>query len=118
MRILIIMWAIPVVFFWGWYGLSYFDINFGIAFLTRRTHDIVFYIYGNMLNMPPSEVPMALVKIFAFDSLLVFAIAAWRWREGWYPQTKQWVVGKYQYICGWVSNINQDRVSDPVHPAE
>ncbi len=96
MRLLLILWAFPLIFFWGWYGLSYFDINFGVNFFTRRTHDIVFALYGNILGMPPGEVPLALVKIFAFDSLFVLALAAWRWRKNWYPQMKSRVLEKFQ----------------------
>ena len=114
MRILLLLWAFPLVFFWGWYGLSYFDINFGIAFLSRHTHDVVFALYGKILGMAAGDVPLALVKIFAFDSMFIFALAAWRWRKSWYPQTKQWVLDNYQVIRG----INQDHAIGPVHPAE
>jgi hypothetical protein len=106
MRILLLLWAFPLVFFWGWYGLSAYDINFGIAFLTRRTHDVVFHIYGNMLGMPAADVPLALVKIFAFDSMFIFALAAWRWRKSWYPQAKQWLIVSYHSLRG----INQKKI--------
>jgi len=101
MRIFLILWAFPLIFFWGWYGLSAYDINFGIQFLSRRTHDIVFHLYGNILGMPAADVPLALVKIFAFDSMFVVALAAWRWRKGWYPQTKQWIVDRYHSTRGF-----------------
>ena len=114
MRILLLLWAFPLVFFWGWYGLSYNNINFGIAFLSRHTHDVVFALYGNILGMPAADVPLALVEIFAFDSVLIFALAAWRWRKSWYPQTKIWVLENYALLRG----INQETAIGPAHPAE
>ncbi len=100
MRVLLLLWAFPLVFFWGWYGLSANDVNFGTAFLSRRTHDVVFTLYGNILGMPADQVPMALVKIFAFDSMIVFALAAFRWRKSWFPQVKVWVLAKYHSLKG------------------
>jgi hypothetical protein len=120
MRILIILWAFPLIFFWGWYGLSYFDINFGIAFLNRHTHNVIFALYGQILGMPASEVPFALVKIFAFDSMLVLALAAWRWRKDWYPQTKEWLLTQ-QWVVELQSSrnqFNQHSLIGPVRPAE
>ncbi len=100
MRVLLLLWAFPLVFFWGWYGLSANDVNFGTAFLSRRTHDVVFTLYGNILGMPADQVPMALVKIFAFDSMIVFALAAFRWRKSWFPQAKVWALAKYHSLNG------------------
>jgi len=114
MRILLILWAFPVVFFWGWYGLSYYDINFGIEVLSRRVHDVIFALYGNILGMPAGEVPMTLAKIFFIDTLIVFAFAAWRWRKDWYPQTKLWITEKYFTY----RSTNAANAADPVHPAE
>ena len=94
MRTLLLLWAFPLVFFWGWYGLSANDINFGTAFLSRHTHDVVFALYGKILHMPAADVPWALAKIFAFDSLLVLALAAFRWRKRWFPQFKQRILEK------------------------
>ena len=134
MRVLLILWAFPLIFFWGWYGLSAYDINFGIQFFTRRTHDIVFHLYGNILGMPAADVPLALVKIFAFDSMFIFALAAWCWRKSWYPQTKLWVMETYPSLRQikqdglnrqeqgqeWLNRtlLNQETASGPAHPAE
>ena len=38
MRYIIALWALPLVIFWGWFGLSYFDMNFGYVMLTRQVH--------------------------------------------------------------------------------
>ena len=112
MRTLFLLWAFPVVLFWGWYGLSVNDVNFGTAVLSRHTHDVIFALYGKILGMPAGEVPWALAKIFAFDSLIVLAFALWRWRKLWYPQTKIWVMEKYREINGNdVVDTNDDPVS-------
>ncbi|MCF6322694.1 MAG: DUF6105 family protein, partial [Rhizobiaceae bacterium] len=110
----LLLWAFPVVFFWGWYGLSYYDINFGTQVLSRQVHDVIFALYGKILGMPAGDVPLALAKIFFIDTLIVFAFAAWRWRKDWYPQTKLWVISKYQTI----RHANSEIATDPVHPAE
>lgn len=87
MRVILILWAIPVVLFWGWYGLSAYNINFGFFFLSRGFHDHIFQIYGNILQMPAEDVPVALAWIFGVDSLIVFGVAALRWYKHWLPQT-------------------------------
>ena len=47
MKWFLILWACPVLLLTGWYGLSYYDMNFGIFMLTRQAHDLVFAVYGN-----------------------------------------------------------------------
>lgn len=98
MRVILILWIIPVVFFWGWYGLSAYNINFGLFFLTRGFHDHIFQIYGSILHMPAEDVPVALAWIFGVDTLIVFGVAALRWYKHWLPQTfsylKTLVVGQ------------------------
>ena len=88
MRIILILWVLPLVFFWGWYGLSANDINFGSFFLTRDFHDRIFAVYGAILHMPPAEVPVKLAWAFFIDTLIILAIAAYRWRKSWYPGFK------------------------------
>ena len=92
----------PLVFFWGWYGLAVNDISLGTTFFSRQMHDLIFGIYGNLLGMEPENVPLLLAKTFAFDTVLVFGLAALRWHKSWLPQTKSWVVKKYQYLTGGV----------------
>lgn len=50
MKWLLILWAGPVLLLSSWYGLSYYDMSFGFFMLTRQTHDLVFQIYGNILE--------------------------------------------------------------------
>lgn len=91
MRTILILWFVPIAFFWGWYGLSANDVNFGNIFLSRRFHDHMFVLYGNILGLPPAEVPAKIAAAFILDSALLLAIVAFRWRKSWYPQTSKWV---------------------------
>jgi len=89
MKWFLILWACPVILLIGWYGLSYYDMSFGIFMLTRQTHDLVFAIYGHVLGMPPETIPPLVARAIAFDSLLVFAIIAFRKRReirAWYTR--------------------------------
>lgn len=88
MRILLTLWFLPLVVFWGWYGLSANDYNFGLVILSRPVHDLVFQIYGNMLGVDPTEIPAMVAGACAIDSAIVLAIAAFRWRASWFPRTK------------------------------
>ncbi len=83
----LIFWALPVGFLCLWYGLSYYDLNFGMMFFSRKMHDIVFEVYGNALGLPASDVPPLVARAMIIDSLLVFTIIAWRKRApilGWW----------------------------------
>ena len=95
MRTILILWFIPVFLFWGWYGLSLNDLNFGLFFLTREFHDHLFVIYGNILHMPPEDVPVSLAWVFIVDSLIVLGIAALRWYKAWLPQTSQYIRARF-----------------------
>ncbi|CAN7265589.1 DUF6105 family protein [Neorhizobium sp. LjRoot104] len=81
MKWLLILWAGPVLLLSSWYGLSYYDMSFGFFMLTRQTHDLVFQIYGNILGIPPETIPPLVARAIAFDSLVVFAIIAFRKRR-------------------------------------
>ncbi len=87
MKWFLILWACPVILLTGWYGLSYYDMSFGIFMLTRQAHDLVFTIYGNVLGIPPETIPPLVARAIVFDSFLVFAIIAFRKRReirAWY----------------------------------
>ena len=94
MRIILALWAAPMFLFWSWYALSANDISFGTAFFSRDIHDLVFNIYGRVLGVPGTEVPAMIASACAFDTAIVFAIAAFRWRNDWYPQTRAWEANK------------------------
>lgn len=80
MKWVLIFWAAPVSFLGAWYYLSYYDMSFGIYMLTRQMHDLVFQIYGNILGIPPETIPPLVARAIAFDTLLVFALLAFRKR--------------------------------------
>lgn len=82
MKWFLLAWLIPVALLGGWYGLSYNDINFGFVLLSRRAHDLVFQIYGNMLGMPPEDIPPLVFRAIFVDSLIVLGIVAFRYRRG------------------------------------
>lgn len=81
MKWFLILWACPVTLIIAWYSLSYYDMSFGIFMLTRDAHDLVFNIYGHVLGIPPETIPPLVARAIAFDSLLVFAIIAFRKRR-------------------------------------
>lgn len=81
MRYLLILWASPLFLFWGWFGLSFYDINFGYVMLSRRLHDLVFQLYGEMLGIDPATIPLMLAKACVFDTLILLAIFAFRRRK-------------------------------------
>ncbi len=41
MKWLLIFWGGPVMLLTGWYGLSYYDMSFGVFMLTREAHELV-----------------------------------------------------------------------------
>lgn len=91
MRILLILWFVPVVLLGLWYGLSVNDWNFGTRLFSREMHDLVFGLYGRVLGMQPEALPPLLARAVALDSLVVFAIVAFRWRARWWPTVKAYL---------------------------
>ncbi|MDX0702600.1 hypothetical protein GOD03_20410 [Sinorhizobium medicae] len=81
MKWLLILWGGPVTLLTGWYGLSYYDMSFGIFMLTREAHDLVFRVYGHILGMPPETIPPLVARAMIIDSLIVFGLVAMRKRR-------------------------------------
>jgi len=71
MKVFLILWIMPIILLGSWYGLSYYDINFGYRILTRDLHDLVFQIYGNVLGIPPETIPALVLKAIILDTFLV-----------------------------------------------
>ncbi len=92
MRALLIFWGIPIGFFWGWYFLSLNDISFGTLFFSRRMHDLMLTIYGNILHIEPSAVPAVIAKACIVDTLLLAGLVAFRRRK----QIMAWWQGRRQ----------------------
>lgn len=88
MRVILVLWAFPLVVFWTWYALSANDISFGTIFLSRQLHDIVFEVYGRTLGVPASSVPSMMASACAVDSALILSLAAYRWRKSWLPHAR------------------------------
>jgi Family of unknown function (DUF6105) len=87
MRYVIILWVAPLLLFWGWFGLSFYDINFGYVILSRQLHDLVFKLYGEILGIDPDTIPLLLVRACIFDAFLLGAILAFRRRR----QIAEWM---------------------------
>lgn len=81
MRYVIALWLAPLALFWSWFGLSYYDMNFGYVLLSRQLHDLVFELYGEMLGIDPTIIPGMIIKACILDSFLILAILAFRRRR-------------------------------------
>ena len=92
MKWFLILWAGPIALLGSWYGLSYYDMSFGIFMLTRDAHDLVFRVYGHILGIPPESIPPLVLRAIIVDSLLVFALIAFRRRKkiaAWWQARRQ-----------------------------
>lgn len=92
MKWFLILWAGPIALLGSWYGLSYYDMSFGIFMLTRDAHDLVFRIYGHILGIAPESIPPLVLRAIIVDSLIVFAIIAFRRRKkiiAWWQARRQ-----------------------------
>lgn len=90
MRYLLWLWLLPLTLFWGWFGLSYYDVNFGLLIFSRQLHDLVFNIYGSLLGVEPASIPVLFLKACIFDTFLIFGIIAFRKRR----QIRAWWDGR------------------------
>lgn len=81
MRWVFAAWAFPMIVIWGWYFLSYYDMNFGFIMLSRQVHELVFQIYGEMLGIDPKLLPGLLARTCVIDTLFIVAIWAFRRRR-------------------------------------
>jgi hypothetical protein len=90
MRYVLAIWALPLLIFWGWFGLSYHDINFGYVMLTRQVHDLIFQLYGEMLGLDPRTIPWLIFKACILDTLILLAIWAFRRRREIVAAWRRW----------------------------
>ncbi|MBS3651376.1 hypothetical protein KEU06_22430 [Pseudaminobacter sp. 19-2017] len=81
MRIILALWAAPLLAFWGWFGLSYYDMNFGYVLLTREAHELIFQLYGEILGIDPVTIPSLVAKACVFDTFILLGIWAFRRRR-------------------------------------
>lgn len=92
MRYVFAVWALPLIIFWGWFGLSYYDINFGYLMLSRQIHDIYFQMAGQILGMAPETIPWLIARALVFDTLILMSIWAFRRRReitAWVKQKRE-----------------------------
>ncbi|MHC1549165.1 DUF6105 family protein [Phyllobacterium sp. K27] len=90
MRSFLIFWGGPLVFLWGWYFLSYYDLSMGMHFFSRELHDQVFTIYGNILGIAPESIPPLVARACVFDTGLVLLLIAFRRRRKIIAWIKAW----------------------------
>ncbi|WP_018687691.1 DUF6105 family protein [Ahrensia kielensis] len=91
MKYFLALWLIPMSLFWAWFGLSYYDMNFGLSFLSRDIHNLVFGIYANLLGTDYETIVTGFIKACIFDSFIISAIVAYRKRKqikAWWQQRK------------------------------
>ncbi|WP_367714822.1 DUF6105 family protein [Nitratireductor sp. GISD-1A_MAKvit] len=81
MRYLLLLWALPLGLFWGWYGLSYHDLSLGFHFLSRDMNDMFFGLYGNILGIDPAIIPGMAARACVLDTFILFGILAFRRRR-------------------------------------
>jgi len=80
MRYFLILWAMPLALFWGWYALAVNDLHFGLSPLSREAHDLVFGLYGNVLGIEPATTALV-AKACVIDTLILLGIVAFRRRR-------------------------------------
>lgn len=108
MRYVFALWATPPIVFWGWYYLSFYDINFGYLILSRQMNDLVFNVYGEILGIDPATIPGFVMRACILDTLIIAAIWAFRRRREiarWWRERRE-------------RGFNVGPSPDPVPPAE
>jgi hypothetical protein len=118
MRAILLLWAIPLTFFWAWYGLSAHDISFGTIFFSRALHDVVFDTYARTLGVPAGDIPAMIAWACAFDTGIILAIAAFRWRARWLPRAMDRIGDLRQWIQLRQERVTEASQADQVLPAE
>ena len=107
MKWILILWAMPLALLGSWYYLSYYDMNFGYLMLSRPMHDLVFQIYGNVLGIPPADIPPLVMKAVCIDSLVLFAIFAFKRRKS----IRAWWITRQKSSSGEVALAMDDNLS-------
>ncbi|WP_422369722.1 DUF6105 family protein [Hoeflea sp.] len=109
MRVFLFLWVTPIALLGSWYGLSYYDMNFGWRILSRDLHDLVFLIYGDLLGMRPEAIPPLVLKAIILDTLLVLGlIILKRRRKEIWATLKRWA-GREE---------TAERSTDPIKSAD
>lgn len=85
LRALFLLWALPIILFGIWYGLSVNDYSFGTIMFSRALHDHVFALYAGVLGVEPETLPPMILNALITDTFIVFGIIAFRKRSFWWP---------------------------------
>lgn len=107
MKWIAIFWGAPLAILGLWYGLSYYDLNFGIFMLRRDFHDMVFRLYGETLGMPPQAIPPLIAKAIVVDTLIVFFLFGLRHRR----RIAAWLGSKRLWTFGTQPRASEDSLS-------
>jgi hypothetical protein len=110
MRYVLGAWALPLLIFWGWFGLSYYDINFGYVMLTRDVHDLLFRLYGNILGMDPAVLPWLVAKACILDTGILLAIWGFRRRR---ELLAWWRRGREAYVSQPAAGVEPGAAPSP-----
>lgn len=109
MKYLFWLWLVPMSLFWGWFGLSYHDINFGTTMFSREIHNMVFGIYAHLLGVSYDTIVSGFIKACIFDTFLIGGIIAYRKRK----QIKAWWQARKA-----AQSVTDDEVQVAAIPAE
>jgi hypothetical protein len=118
MRAILLLWAIPLAFFWSWYGLSANDISFGTIFFSRALHDVVFETYARTLGLPAAAIPGMIAWACLVDTGVILAIAAFRWRAHWLPQAMDRIADLRNRLQPRPVTLREASQADQALPAE
>ncbi|MEM1378805.1 MAG: DUF6105 family protein, partial [Pseudomonadota bacterium] len=81
-----------------------YDISFGLSFLSRDTHNFVFGLYAYLLGIDKSWIYWLLIRACVVDTLIIFAIFAYRRRA----EIKAW----------WAARKDSKAAAEPIQPPE
>jgi hypothetical protein len=80
-----------------------------LGVVAAQAHDLVFAVYGHVLGLPPETIPPLVARAIAFDSLIVFAIIAYRKRReirAWYNHRFPAVQPAESGVASLANNVN------------
>lgn len=92
MRWFLGLWFVPISFLVLWFTLAANDINLGTFFFSRAMYDLVFAMYGEVLGIPPADLPPMVARALVLDSAIVLALYVFRRRR----PIAAWVRGRYE----------------------
>ena len=79
-RVLIFLWLSPVVLFSAWISFSMLDWHFGLPFMTREAHDLVFNAYEAILGIERARIVALIRNALILDAVVLGLIVAWKRR--------------------------------------